>query len=158
MRKYQRFPLCLIEPMPASSKSDLLLVKAKSISYSGSTSAITYLRRGKKLLHDTSWERGVRICDTNNSAGTKITEEGGRRCSGHQSRGSLGGEDRGEARLFPQWSRYAPCSPRGSPCRGGWVPEGGCGPGESPCWSRLLTGPVLFREEPTLGQVCWQDF
>ena len=28
----------------------------------------------------------------------------------------------------------------------------------SPHWSRLLAGPVApWREEPTPGQVCWQD-
>ena len=38
------------------------------------------------------------------------------------------------------------------------VPEGGCDPVESLCWSRLLAGPVaLWREEPTLEQVFWQD-
>ena len=35
---------------------------------------------------------------------------------------------------------------------------GGCDPMGSPCWSRLLAGPVdPWREEPTLKQVCWQD-
>ncbi|CAM9906452.1 unnamed protein product [Bubo scandiacus] len=38
------------------------------------------------------------------------------------------------------------------------APEGGCDPMGSLCWSRLLAGPVdLWREEPTLEQVCWQD-
>ncbi|GAB0187181.1 AN1-type zinc finger protein 5-like [Grus japonensis] len=38
------------------------------------------------------------------------------------------------------------------------APEGGCGPVGSPRWSRLLAGPVaLWREEPRLEQVCWQD-
>jgi len=37
------------------------------------------------------------------------------------------------------------------------APEGVCNPVESPCWSRLLTGPVAsWREEPMLEQVCWQ--
>jgi len=37
------------------------------------------------------------------------------------------------------------------------VPEGGCDPMRSSCWSRLLPGPVaLWREEPRLEQVCWQ--
>jgi len=31
------------------------------------------------------------------------------------------------------------------------MPKGGCGPMESPRWSRLLAGPVdPWREEPTL--------
>ncbi|GAB0209971.1 AN1-type zinc finger protein 5-like [Grus japonensis] len=34
------------------------------------------------------------------------------------------------------------------------VPEGGCDPVGSPCWSKLLAGPVdPWREEPTLEQV-----
>ncbi|GAB0190249.1 hypothetical protein GRJ2_001490200 [Grus japonensis] len=38
------------------------------------------------------------------------------------------------------------------------APEGGCGPVGSPRWSKLLVGPVdPWREEPTPGQVCWQD-
>jgi len=70
----------------------------------------------------------------------------------------------------PWWGRLCPCSPwrsmveqistcslgrtpRGS--RG--MPEGSCDPVESPCWSRLLPGPVaLWREEPMPEQVCWQ--
>ncbi|GAB0209950.1 EH domain-containing protein 4 [Grus japonensis] len=38
------------------------------------------------------------------------------------------------------------------------APEGGCDPVGSPCWSKLLAGPVdPWREEPTLQQVFWQD-
>ncbi|GAB0180638.1 AN1-type zinc finger protein 5-like [Grus japonensis] len=38
------------------------------------------------------------------------------------------------------------------------APKGGCDPVGSPCWSKLLAGPVaLWREEPTLEQVYWQD-
>ncbi|GAB0189095.1 EH domain-containing protein 4 [Grus japonensis] len=38
------------------------------------------------------------------------------------------------------------------------APEGGCDPMGSLHWSRFLAGPVdLWREEPTLEQVCWQD-
>jgi len=37
------------------------------------------------------------------------------------------------------------------------MPEGGCEPPESPCWSRLLAGPVdPWREDPMLEQTCWQ--
>jgi len=37
------------------------------------------------------------------------------------------------------------------------MPEGSCDVVGNPHWSRLLPGPVDFwREEPTLGQVCWQ--
>ncbi|GAB0207481.1 AN1-type zinc finger protein 5-like [Grus japonensis] len=38
------------------------------------------------------------------------------------------------------------------------APEGGYDPMGSPHWSKLLAGPVdLWRKEPTLEQVCWQD-
>ncbi|GAB0179482.1 AN1-type zinc finger protein 5-like [Grus japonensis] len=38
------------------------------------------------------------------------------------------------------------------------APKGGCDPMGSPCWSKLLAGPVdLWREEPMPEQVCWQD-
>ncbi|GAB0206511.1 epimerase family protein SDR39U1 [Grus japonensis] len=38
------------------------------------------------------------------------------------------------------------------------APEGDCDPVGSPRWSKLLAGPVdPWREEPTLEQVCWQD-
>jgi len=39
------------------------------------------------------------------------------------------------------------------------VPKGDCDPMESPHWSRRLPRPVaLWREEPTLEQVCWQGW
>ena len=89
--------------MPAGSKMDLLLAKAKPISNSGSASVITYLRRGKEVTvqRQLQPERGVRLCERNNSADTKVSEEGG------------GGdaEDHGEAGCPPAahggpwWSR-----------------------------------------------------
>ena len=59
--------------MPAGSKMDLLLAKAKPISNSGSASVITYLRRGRKVTAQQQLEpeRGVRRCERNNSADTK---------------------------------------------------------------------------------------
>ncbi|PKU40851.1 protein pxr1-like [Limosa lapponica baueri] len=63
--------------MPATSKMDGLLAKAETISDCGSTSMITYLRREKKLLHNSTWERGVRRCVRNSSANTKVSEEEG---------------------------------------------------------------------------------
>jgi len=74
VRTCQKLPPCLTEPMPASSKMDLLLAKAEPISDSGSASGITCLRRGKKNLQ---WEEGVTIRVRNNSADTKVSEEGG---------------------------------------------------------------------------------
>jgi len=45
----------------------------------------------------------------------------------------------------------------GTTCQNRWMLKGGCGPVGSPCWSRLLAGPVdPWREEPTPEQVCWQ--
>jgi len=43
--------------MPAGSKIDPLLAKAKTISDSGSASVITYLRRGKKTCREAAVKR-----------------------------------------------------------------------------------------------------
>ena len=56
---------------------DPLLAKAEPISNGGSTFVITYLRRGKKMLCNSSWKKGVRICERNSPADTKVREEGG---------------------------------------------------------------------------------
>ena len=48
VRNFQRLPLCLTEPVPASSKRDQPLAKAEPTSDGGSASGTTYLRRGKK--------------------------------------------------------------------------------------------------------------
>jgi len=48
VRICEKLPPCLIKPVPASAKTDLLLAKAKPISDGGSASVITYLRRGRK--------------------------------------------------------------------------------------------------------------
>lgn len=45
IRSYQKLPLCPIEPVPP--KMDPPLTKAESLRDSGSTSAITYLKREK---------------------------------------------------------------------------------------------------------------
>jgi len=55
VRSCQKLPLCLIEPIPASSKTDPLLAEAEPISNGGRASVMTYLRRGgKKLLCNSS--------------------------------------------------------------------------------------------------------
>ena len=46
--KQLELALCLIKTMPASSKTDPPLAKAKPSSDGGCASVITYLRRGKK--------------------------------------------------------------------------------------------------------------
>ena len=65
-----------MEPMPAGSEMDPLLAEAEPISHGGSTSGIMYLRRVGGTLCNCS-RRGVRICESNNSADTKVSEEGG---------------------------------------------------------------------------------
>ena len=49
VRSSKKLPSCLIELVPAGSKTDLLLAKAKPISNGGSASVITYLRREENL-------------------------------------------------------------------------------------------------------------
>jgi len=48
VRSCEKLSPCLIKPVPAGSKTDLPLPKAKPISNGGSTSVITYLRNGRK--------------------------------------------------------------------------------------------------------------
>jgi len=63
--------------MSTGSKTDLLLVKAKLISDGDSTSVITYLRMRKKPKpRQLQPERGMRICERNNSADSKVREAG----------------------------------------------------------------------------------
>jgi len=57
MRSCEKLPPCLMKPVPAGSKMDLLLAKAKPISDGGRASVITDLRRGKKLLEEKTVER-----------------------------------------------------------------------------------------------------
>jgi len=47
VRSCKKLPPCLREPVPAGSKTDLLVAKAKPISDGGSVSGITQLRRGE---------------------------------------------------------------------------------------------------------------
>ena len=46
-KRCQKLPPCLTELDPSRSKMDSLLAKAEPISNVGSTSLITYLRKGK---------------------------------------------------------------------------------------------------------------
>jgi len=50
VRSCQKLPPCLIKPVLAGSKMDLSLPKAQPVSNGGSTSGITYLRKGRKKL------------------------------------------------------------------------------------------------------------
>jgi len=61
-RSCEKLPPCLIKPLPATSKTDPLLAKAKPISESGSASVITYLRREKNtVVKGQSGERSERM-------------------------------------------------------------------------------------------------
>ncbi|PKU46413.1 protein pxr1-like [Limosa lapponica baueri] len=62
--------------MPGGSKIDPPLGKAKLISNGGSTSGITFLSRGGNCCA-TAVDKGMRICERNNSADTKVSEEVG---------------------------------------------------------------------------------
>ena len=95
MRSCWKLPLCLTEPMPASSRMDPLLAKAEPISNSGSASGRTDLR-GKPLCNKLQPEKGVRICERNNSADPQVSEEGGEE-------------------VLQAWEQRFPCSPWGRP-------------------------------------------
>ena len=62
--------------MPAGSKLDLPLAKAKPVRDGVSASVIAYLRRGKRPLKKRpAAERGVG-CERNSHADTEVSEEG----------------------------------------------------------------------------------
>jgi len=73
VRSCQKLSLYPVDPIPASSKMGLPLAKAEPIRDGGRASVIIYLRRGKKTLQQ---DKGVRLCERNNSADTKVSEEG----------------------------------------------------------------------------------
>jgi len=116
----ENLPPCLIKLVPAGSKTDPPLPKAKPVSNGGSTSVITYLKKGRKKLYVVRrhLERRVRPCERKNSADIKVREEGGgRRCLRHWSRESslaTHAEDHDEAGCpsaihgGPRWSRSPP--------------------------------------------------
>ncbi|GAB0177027.1 hypothetical protein GRJ2_000167900 [Grus japonensis] len=149
------------EPKPAGSKTDPPLAKAEPLSDSGSTSEITELRRGRKTAQHQEQlqpERGGRRCEKNNSADTKVSEEGG------------GGDAPGAGAEIPlqpvektMVRQAVPLQPMEVDVEDPMpeqmeTPEGGCDPVAILSWSRLLAGPVApWREEPMLEQVCWQD-
>jgi len=118
VRSCKKLPPCLIKTVSASSKTDPPLPKAKPISNNGSASVITCLRRGRKIIVvRLQLGRGARLRERNNSADTKVSEEGWRTCSRCWSReSSLANhdEDHGEAGFppaahgGPHCSRYQP--------------------------------------------------
>lgn len=68
VRRCLKLLSCLIEPMPASSKTDPQLAKAESIRNDGDTPGIMCLRGGRRKglgMWRSSWRRGVRACERN---------------------------------------------------------------------------------------------
>ena len=61
VRRCQKLPQCLTEPMPAGSKTDLPLAKAEPIGDSGSTSVITYFKRVKTAAQQQLGERSETV-------------------------------------------------------------------------------------------------
>jgi len=57
VRSCEKLPPCLTEPVPAGSKTDPPLAKAKPISDGGSASVVTDLRRGRKICGEMAVER-----------------------------------------------------------------------------------------------------
>jgi len=120
VRSCQKLPPCLTDPVPAGSKMDMQLAKAKAISDGGSTSGITQLRSGKKPVMKWQSRERSEMDERNNSADTKVSEERGeRRCSRHWSRDvspAACDEDHGEAGCpptahgGPRWSRSPPAA------------------------------------------------
>ncbi|GAB0188269.1 EH domain-containing protein 4 [Grus japonensis] len=156
--------------MPAGSKMDLPLAKAKPkpISDGGSASGITKLRRGKKNHQEQlKPETRVRICERNSPAATKVSAEGG----GGDAPGA-----RAEIPLQPvektmvrqavhlqpmedDGEQISTCSLWRTPCQSRWRHlKEAVTLWVSPCWSRLLAGPLApWRQDTMLEQVCWQD-
>ncbi|KAK4832525.1 hypothetical protein QYF61_023857, partial [Mycteria americana] len=155
---------CQTEPASAASNTDLLLAKAEPISDIGSASVRVkkFLRGGERKMWHSSCERGVGICEKNNSTDTKVNEEGvGGGAPGARAGISLqpmmktmvkhvvplqiievnGGAD---IHLQPM---EEPMPEQVGALERGRDPVG------SPCWSRLLSGPVdTWGEEPKLEQ------
>jgi len=147
LRSCWKLPLRLIEPIPAISKMDPLLTKAKPISDGGSTSGLKYLRRGKKTLQCNSRQkRGVRLCERNSPADTKVSEGGGEGAPGMRAEIPLQPMMKTMVRPCSLWrsvvEQISTCSAWKTPHRSRWMPEGGFNPMGSPRWSRLLAGPV----------------
>ncbi|GAB0178358.1 zinc finger and BTB domain-containing protein 5 [Grus japonensis] len=77
VRRHQELPPCEIQLVTACSKTDLPLPKAGPISQAGGASAIMCLRKRKSHCAAAVRERSEKKCERNNSADTKVSEEGG---------------------------------------------------------------------------------
>ncbi|GAB0205881.1 acid sphingomyelinase-like phosphodiesterase 3b [Grus japonensis] len=144
--------------MPDGSKTDPPLAKAEPISDGRGASGIMYLKKKKPVTnpnktkkHFLQADRGVRRCERNNPADTKVSAEGG----GGRAPGT-----RAEIPLQPlektMVRQAVPLQPMEG--HGGAdihlqlvedptpeqveAPEGGCDPVGSPHWSKFLAGPV----------------
>ncbi|KAK4822884.1 hypothetical protein QYF61_021103 [Mycteria americana] len=147
--------------MPADSKMDPLLAKAEPISDSGSTSGLTYLRRGKTSAEQKLGKRTEKyVRETTLQTPRSVKKEGG-------GAPVTGAEIPLQPVVKTMVRQAVPLQPM--EVHGGAdihlqlvedptpeqvdVPEGGCDPVGNLCWSRLLAEPVdPWREEPTLEQ------
>lgn len=86
------------QPAPGISKMGPLLAKAEPYNDAGGTSGITYLRKTKIAMQQLG-ERGVRKCKRNNTAGTKVSDEGG--APGARASLATHGVDLGDAGCLP---------------------------------------------------------
>ncbi|OPJ73482.1 hypothetical protein AV530_005823 [Patagioenas fasciata monilis] len=109
----------------------------------------------------------MRICERDNFADTKVSEEGGA--------GGAPGTGVGiplQTMVQTMVRQVVPLKPMEVHSRVDTylypmkdptleqvdTPERGCDTMETPCWSKILAGPLdPWRDEPTLEQVCWQD-
>ena len=149
--------------MPAGSKTDLLLTKAKPVSEGGSASGRKLLRRGK-ICCERAFERG----EWDYMRERALQTPGSVKKEGEEVLQAL--DQRFSCSLWwrPWWGRLPPCSPWRStveqistwglwktPSRSRWMRRGGCDPMGSPCWSRLLAGSV---DPWTERSPCWSRF
>ncbi|GAB0177871.1 hypothetical protein GRJ2_000252400 [Grus japonensis] len=130
------------------------LAKAEPTSDSGSASAVTYLRwRKKPHQEQLQLERGVTACESNNSADTQISAEGGG--GGAPGTGAEIPLQPMEKTMVRQAVPLQPMEVDGEqrfhlqPMENSTpehmeTPNGGCDPVGSPHWSRLLAGPVAL--------------
>ncbi|KAJ7425831.1 hypothetical protein WISP_20382 [Willisornis vidua] len=98
MRSCQKIPPCVVEPMPAGSRMDPPLAKAKAIRNHSNASGITYLRRKKSCCADESCgQRRAEQEHVNNYADTKVSGEGGKEVLQVPEQRCSYGTDHGEA-------------------------------------------------------------
>jgi len=141
VRSCQKFPLYLTESMPAGSKTDPLLAKAKPFSDGDSASGI--FKKGEKTWV-TAFADGER---SENSAGTKVSDEGGGGGGpGARDSPAAHAEDHGEAGCSP--------APHGGPQRSRYPPAAHGGPhtGAGRCLKEVV---ILWKAHAGAGS--WHD-